>query len=73
MGYGWTETKARPRTPRQPAVTYEPIRPQTSYLSRAAHVKHAVTVDGFACLEFRVRKLKADGTGKPEEFIIQVL
>ena len=75
MGFGWTETKARPRTPRKSGAGQmnEPARPKTSYLSRAAQVKHAVTPDGFACMEFRVRKLKAEGGGKPEEFTIQVL
>ena len=73
MGFGWTETKVRSRTPRGQAQSNEPARPVTSYLSRASQVKHALTPDGFACMEFRVRKIKAEGSGKPEEFTIQVL
>ena len=38
-----------------------------------SQVKHAVTADGFACIEFRVRKLKSEGGGRPDELTIQVL
>ena len=44
-----------------------------SYLSRAAQVKHAVSADGFACMEFRVRKLKSEGGSRPDELTIHVL
>ena len=79
MGFGWSETKARPRTPNRklPQVVNEasptPSKPQLPYMSKAASVKHGVTPNGFACMEFRVRKIKAEGGGKPEEFTIQVL
>ena len=78
MGFGWSETKARSRTPRkQGSAPNEPARPvnPASYLSRAAQVKHAVSADGFACMEFRVRKLKsAEGSGgRPDELTIHVL
>jgi len=75
MGFGWSDTKARPRTPSRklPQVTEAPSRPQTSYLSRSALVKHGVTPDGLACMEFKVRKIKAEGGSKPDEFMIQVL
>ena len=74
MGFGWTETKVRTRTPRGQVQANEANRPApTSYLSRASQVKHALTPDGFACMEFRVRKIKAEGSGKPDEFTIQVL
>ena len=73
MGFGWSETKVRSRTPRKNAQTNEPARQTTSYLSRMSQVKHAVTADGFACIEFRVRKLKSEGGGRPDELTIQVL
>jgi len=34
---------------------------------------HARTIDGFACLEFRVRKWRSDGASKPKEHTIHVL
>jgi len=37
-------------------------------------VKHAKTVEGFVCLEFKVRKWRSDETGRPMEIsTIQVL
>ena len=75
MGFGWSETKVRPRTPRdRVSAVADPNKPKISYMERAAMVKHAQTPEGFACLEFRVRKLRAESaSGKPEELTIHVL
>ena len=41
-------------------------------MDRASQVKHGVTQDGFACLEFRVKKWRVYGSGRPEEHLFYV-
>ena len=36
-------------------------------------MRHALTREGLACVEFRVRKWREDGTGRSNEHTIQVM
>lgn len=49
------------------------VQNQLAYLKKASLVKHAITRDGFACLEFRVLKWREDMNGRPSEQTIHVL
>ena len=44
-----------------------------AYLLKASLVKHALTREGLACVEFRARKWREDGTGRGQELTIQVM
>ena len=48
-------------------------RSQLPQMVVASLVKHSMTQDGYASLEFRVRKWKGDGSGRPEELLIYVM
>ena len=44
-----------------------------SYMLKASLVKHALTREGLACIEFRVRKWREDGSGRGSEHVIHVM
>ena len=72
IGLLWPEAKSRLQQQNQATNFDTHQNSQLPYMVRASLAKHAVTQDGYACLEFRVRKWRSDGTGKLEEHLIHI-